>query len=192
VSFSAPELEAFLQFTNRLELAGIEYMVTGSVAAMVYGRPRFTTDIDLIVAMDLNGALRLAQKFSPDEFYFPPIEVLSTESARETRGHFNILHFDSGFKADVYLRGNDPFRMWALQRVKNVQIGDASVRVAPPEYVIIRKLEFFREGGSEKHLRDVRVMMEQSPELIEQIELDRLVAERGLADELARARTVPL
>jgi len=29
-------------------------------------------------------------------------------------------------------------------------------RVAAPEYVIVRKLEFFREGGSEKHLRDIR------------------------------------
>ncbi len=34
-----------------------------------------------------------------------------------------------------------------------------AVAVAPPEYVIVRKLEFFREGGSEKHLRDVRGML---------------------------------
>jgi hypothetical protein len=27
---------------------------------------------------------------------------------------------------------------------------------APPEYVIVRKLEYYREGGSEKHLRDIR------------------------------------
>jgi hypothetical protein len=27
--------------------------------------------------------------------------------------------------------------------------------LAPVEYVILRKLEYYREGGSEKHLRDI-------------------------------------
>lgn len=30
---------------------------------------------------------------------------------------------------------------------------------APPEYVIVRKLQFFREGGSQKHLRDISRML---------------------------------
>ena len=32
-------------------------------------------------------------------------------------------------------------------------------RVAPPEIVILKKLEYFREGGSEKHVRDIRAML---------------------------------
>ncbi|HRI86647.1 MAG TPA: hypothetical protein PK869_00200, partial [Candidatus Hydrogenedentes bacterium] len=51
---------------------------------------------------------------------------------------------------------------------------------APPEYVILRKLEYFREGGSEKHLHDIRTMLLMSPELIDRGEIDRLVTERGL------------
>ena len=31
--------------------------------------------------------------------------------------------------------------------------------LAPAEYVIVRKLEYYREGGSEKHLRDIRSML---------------------------------
>ena len=31
--------------------------------------------------------------------------------------------------------------------------------VAPPEYVIVRKLQFYHEGGSEKHLRDISAML---------------------------------
>ncbi len=31
--------------------------------------------------------------------------------------------------------------------------------LAPPEYVIVRKLQFFREGGSQKHLRDISRML---------------------------------
>ena len=54
--------------------------------------------------------------------------------------------------------------------------------MAPLEYVIIRKLEYFREGGSEKHLRDIRSMLAISPDLIHRDELERLIAERGLEE----------
>ena len=54
--------------------------------------------------------------------------------------------------------------------------------VAPPEYVIVRKLEYYREGGSEKHLRDIRSMLNTSPEAIQIAELERQIAARGLQE----------
>lgn len=188
----APELEFFLRFTKRLEEARVDYMVSGSVAAMLYGQPRFTTDIDVIVWMDLAGARRMAELFTSKEFYFPPIDVIATELARDRRGHFNILHVASGFKADVYLRGNDPLRVWALEKVRRIEIHGSTIRLAPPEYVIVRKLEFFREGGSEKHLRDIRTMIETSPELIDLPLLEGLIKKRELAAEWAKAKKVAM
>lgn len=32
--------------------------------------------------------------------------------------------------------------------------------MAPPEYVVLRKLEFYREGGSAKHQQDIRMIAE--------------------------------
>jgi hypothetical protein len=189
---SPPEPDLFLQFTQRLEQAGIEYMVSGSVAAMAYGQPRLTTDIDVIVFMDFPAARRLSQLFPVDEFYFPPIEIIAAELTRERRGHFNILHVDSGFKADIYLRGNDPLRIWALQKVRPIHIGSTKVQMAPPEYVIVRKLEYFREGGSEKHLRDIRMMLENSRDAINFSDLNAFVSERNLDSEWHRAQNAPL
>lgn len=34
--------------------------------------------------------------------------------------------------------------------------------VAPPEYVILRKLEYLREGAQDKHVRDIRFMLAAS------------------------------
>ena len=55
--------------------------------------------------------------------------------------------------------------------------------VAPPECVIVRKLEFYREGGSEKHLRDIRSMLAVSGDQIDRKELDEWIRARGLAKE---------
>jgi hypothetical protein len=54
--------------------------------------------------------------------------------------------------------------------------------VASPEYVILRKLEYYREGGSEKHLRDIRSMLNTSPEAIQGAELEQQIAARGLQE----------
>lgn len=111
-----PEANLFLMFTQRLNALGVPYMVSGSVAAIIYGEPRLTHDVHLIVALDRQQLARLIEVFPPAEFHCPPMEVVAVEAAREERGHFNIIHRETGFKADVYLGGRDPFHGRGLAR----------------------------------------------------------------------------
>jgi hypothetical protein len=46
--------------------------------------------------------------------------------------------------------------------------------------VIIKKLEFLREGGSEKHLRDIRGMLALTN--VDRAFLEKEIAQRGLTD----------
>lgn len=175
-------------FVGRLDAIGVRCLVTGSVAATLYGEPRATHDIDLVVELSEAARDALPRAFPPDAFYLPPPEVVALESRREGRGHFNIIHHASGLKADVYLAGGDPLHAWAFRNARHYTVGKLEVRVAPPEYVIVRKLEFFREGGSAKHLRDIRSMLAVSPELIDVPALERWLDERGLTEAWARVR----
>jgi len=175
-----PEANLFLLFTQRLNSLGVPYMVSGSVAVIIYGEPRLTHDVDLIVVLDRNHIARLPEVFPPAEFYCPPAEVIAVEAAREQRGHFNIIHHETGFKADFYLSGRDPLHAWGLARARRLQVEGQALCVAPPEYVILRKLEYFREGGSEKHLRDIRSILDTTPDAIHTAELEQQIAARGL------------
>jgi hypothetical protein len=96
----------------------------------------------------LNGEhiARLPEVFPPAEFYCPPAEVIAVEVAREQRGHFNIIHHETGFKADVFLSGRDPLHAWGLARARQLEMEGQVLVVAPPEDVIVRKLEYYREG----------------------------------------------
>jgi hypothetical protein len=185
-----PEANLFLLFTRRLNELSVRYMISGSVAVIVYGEPRLTHDVDLVVWLDRQHIGRLAEAFPAAEFYCPPREVIGVEVARELHGHFNLIHHATGFKADIYLSGRDPLHEWALERVRRLEIEGEPLVVAPPEYVIVRKLEYFREGGSEKHLRDIRSMLDTSPELVRLDDLERLIAARGLAETWQRAQAI--
>lgn len=165
----------------------VRFLVTGSMASMVYGEPRMTHDLDLVVFLSDVQIRRLPEWFGPPDFYCPTVDIIAVEAARPQRGHVNLIHVPSGFKADLYFAGRDPLHAWAFRNARVLPMNGESVPVAPPEYVIIRKLEYFREGGSEKHLRDIRLMLKVSRENIDVPEIMRFVADLGLEKAWSKA-----
>jgi hypothetical protein len=73
-----------------------------------------------------------------------------------------LIHHETCFRADVYLAGKDRLHHWGLLNRKSVQLEDQAIWVAPAEYVILRKLEYYREGWSEKHLRNIAGILDVS------------------------------
>lgn len=179
--------DLFLRFTERLHELGLRYMVTGSVAATVYGEPRLTHDVDVVLELSADDDVEaLYAAFPEEDFYCAPLEVLKVEARRPQRGHFNIIDHETGFKADVYLTGQDEFHAWALEHRTAIPVGDSDVYFAPMEYVIVRKLTYYREGGSEKHVTDIVNMIQTSPEALDDDELDRWIERYGLREEWER------
>jgi len=136
-------LDLYLVFTEKLDALGIRYMVSGSVAAMFYGEPRLTNDVDIVLWVPAAKVPSLVNAFPLDTFYCPPEEVILDEINRSKRGHGNIIHHETGFKADLYFVKNDPLHLWGLSHVKIAEFDGDSFKIAPPEYVVIRKLEFY-------------------------------------------------
>jgi hypothetical protein len=170
-------------FLDPLESEGFEYFVTGSVASIFYGEPRLTHDIDLVLQLQVANLQKFTELYSPDYYYCPPQEILQIEMKRRPYGHFNLIHYASGFKADFYLNGNDPLHSWAMLHRKRISFSPTKqLWLAPPEYVIIRKLEFFREGGSDKHLQDIHNMIPQIEESLDQKFLVQKLEEKGLLE----------
>lgn len=173
-------LELFAVFTEPLERTGVPYFVTGSVASLIYGEPRMTHDIDLVMTLRDADLRSFLAAFPDEDFYCPPAEVVRLELRRPSHGHFLLIHHGTGFKADVYLAGQNALHAWAFQRRTRVGEGSSAFWVAPPEYVIVRKLQYYQEGGSQKHLADIRGMLAQSGDVIDSSELSRWITALGL------------
>jgi hypothetical protein len=175
-------------FVAPLNRANIEYMVTGGLAAVVYGHPRLTLDVDLVLRLTPPGTLAFAALWPPNEFYCPPVEVIAEERDRPEFGHFNVIHAESAMRADVYFAGADELNAWALQNRTPREIEGEIVQFAPIEYVIVSKLRYFKMGGSERHLRDIARMLEISGGAVSQPMLDGWIARFELGQEWAKAR----
>jgi hypothetical protein len=175
---SPPDLHRLL--LGPIHRTGIEYMVTGGVAAIAYGEPRLTNDVDIVLRGTGRDAARLAAQFSTTEYYVPPLEALEGELNRPRYGHANLIHNATGLRADLYIAGDDPLHAWAFERRRSELIAGEPVWFAPIEYVIVRKLEYYAQMGSPRHVRDIRAMIRVSGDMIDRSALMTLAEEKGL------------
>jgi len=158
-------------FVEPLEAIGVSYMITGGVASVIYGDPRFTRDVDIV--MELHGS-----KIAALESAFDPAAMLKWPAPRR----------DVSCLSDVYLAGNDPLIGWGFGRRVRLRLGGAEIWVAPIEYVILRKLEYYEQSGSDRHLRDVAMMFRISGDTVDTDELLQWAEQLDLLKTLERAR----
>lgn len=177
--------EWLFQFIDPLERAGIPYAIVGSVASSLYGEPRSTNDVDVLVQLSRTDAAKLASAFSPDDFYVPPAEVIEIELSRSHGGHINVIAIETMIKADFYPLSAGETEWFSKRR--ELEIDGRKLWFATPETVIVNKLRFYREGGSEKHLRDIRGMLAASSDEIDRALIENTVAKLGLGEQWRKA-----
>lgn len=158
----------------------IPYIVTGSVAAMAYGEPRFTNDIDIVAAIDERHIIGLIKAFPDEEFYVSEDMI---RDAIHHGGQFNIIHPSSGLKVDVIIKRNTPFDNSRFTRAQGVHPAESyQANFAAPEDVIIKKMEYYQEGGSEKHLRDITGILKVSGEQVDRDYISEWAQRLGVAE----------
>lgn len=162
------------------------YFVTGSTATIYYGEPRFTNDLDVVLQLREAQVDKVVGAFPPDDFY------LSEEALRRalrTRGQFNVIHPRSGLKVDFVVAEEGPFDRSRFARRRRVRAtDDLEADFAAPEDVILQKLVFYREGGSDKHLRDIAGVLKISGDEIDFEYADEWAARLGVTDLWRRVR----
>lgn len=172
--------ELVRKIVDVLETRALPYMVVGSLASGVYGEPRFTQDIDVVVALPLSEVDSFCDAFPAPDFY---VSKPAARLAAAQGGQFNVIHPASGNKIDVMIARQDAWGRSQLARRRREQIfPQLEGYVAAPEDVIVGKLWYYQEGGSDKHLRDVASMLQVSSESIDRGYIEQWSQILGLSD----------
>ena len=154
-------LEVLRIVTSRLDLAGVPYMVSGSLALGYYAQPRMTRDIDVVVELDLAGIQKVVAAFSPD-FYCDEDAI---RRAVATRRLVNLVHLDSAYKVDLIVRKDSEYRQVEFRRRRQLSLGGVQVWLVAPEDLLLSKLVWAGESGSDLQLRDAAALVASVPDL---------------------------
>jgi hypothetical protein len=127
----------------------------------LYGKVRFTRDADITVEPFAKQAQNLFDALKPH--YYVSKEAMS--QALEQHSSFNVIHLESAFKIDVFVRKDTAFEKQVLDRRKELKLSDAfekSFFVVSPEDIILLKLRWYRDGrcSSQRQWDDVQGVLE--------------------------------
>lgn len=136
-----------------LEKLNIPYLIVGSFATSIWGEPRMTLDIDIVIDLLAEQIDTFCQQFPTPDFY---VSETAASEAVARRGQFNVLYPSTANKIDFMIPRNDEWSRLQLERARTQPFdGDIKLQVCSPEDVIIAKMRYFKEGRSPKHLRDI-------------------------------------
>lgn len=171
---------------STMESLGIPYFITGSIASIALGEPRYTNDIDVVADISPAAITRFLAAFPTPEFYLSDTAV---RDAVTRKFQFNIIHPTSGLKVDVMIPTDDEFNRSRMKRKIRLPVDDQTLAwFASAEDLILKKLVFFQMGGSDKHLRDISGVMLVQAENIDQVYLDEWAAKLQVKEELNLVR----
>ncbi len=172
--------DLMLLFAKRMEEIGAKYFVTGSMAAMLYSEQRTTHDVDVAVDLRFGEVPELVQYFREPEYY---LDIVAIRRAMEHNMEFNIIHVPSALKIDVMVPDGSEFNKSRFSRARKIVLETGqSVVFAAPEDVILKKLQYYREGQSDKHLRDIGSMLKISGDVMDFEYLERWARELKVED----------
>jgi len=149
------QLEFVRLIADRLTSIGVPYMLTGAMAMVAYGNPRMTRDVDLVTACTERDVDAIVRRFEEDCY----IDRDTVRHAVRHRSMFNIIHHEWVIKADFIVRRDDAYHRTEFERRREMAIDGHPLAIVAPEDLILSKLEWARESGSELQRRDVAELL---------------------------------
>lgn len=179
------ESEFLVDVLGRLNRAGVEYMLTGSMASNYWGIPRTTHDLDFVVLMKPEQVDQLIACFEPGLFVQPE----SVRTAFEPPFQFNVLDEQSALKADFWLLRENAFEQSAFGRRLQVELFGTAAWIATAEDVLLHKLYWNQITPSERQLQDAAGVYAVQGDALDAAYLRQWAAALGVEPQLEDLET---
>jgi hypothetical protein len=185
---AAEPISVMLLVVKELEALGIPYFIGGSLASAIHGVFRATADVDIVADMRLQHAEPLTQALEP-AFY---VQADDIRDAIRGRSSFNLIHFETMFKVDIFVFKGRPFDKAQFERrASQIVVTDSehAAYFASAEDTVLAKLEWYRMGGevSDRQWNDILGILKAQAATLDIAYLRRWVSSLGVADLLGRA-----
>lgn len=173
-------------FVEALERLGVRHYVVGSVASSFHGKPRLTLDADLVAELGPQHAAPLRQQLETT-YYIDEDMILE---AIDRRRSFNVVHFDTSMKLDIYVPPPTEYAQLALSRAQPHEVGaEHPLMLGSAEDILLYKLYWYRLGNevSDRQWSDIMGILEVQLAL-DGAYLEQWAASLGVADLLKKAK----
>jgi len=161
----------------------IDYFITGGFAVSVWGRPRATFDIDIIVEI-IEPEADLLVKAYKEVYRAGYANKNMVKEAIRNKTEFNFIDSNSGLKVDFWTLKEEPFELSKIRRRIKKDIFGRKIYFISPEDLILSKLLWRKQGGGSKHIEDAESILRISKKKIDMSYLKEWADKLNILDEL--------
>ena len=168
--------QAFGGVIDVLEAVGAHYAIWGGMAVVVYGEPRFTQDLDVLLNPDSFSVKNFIRRLQETHYHVDEIAVQRALSG----GFFNVIHLHYHIKTDFYVAVEPDLRAMIAERVYFPfdEVRRADYITADAD--IISKLKAYQDSQSTRHLDDIASIIRLKHSKLDSERLDIAAARLGL------------
>ena len=113
-----------------------------------------TRDFDFIVNLSFDDAKKVLDNFG-EGFYCDADAVME---AIKNKSMFNIIDFNSGFKADFVILKEEKYRQVEFSRRTTAQFFDSKIFIVTAEDLLLSKLIWIQELQSNLQMDDIKTL----------------------------------
>ena len=175
------------------EQANIPYYVTGGVAAIAYGDPRTTRDLDLVIQIARTDITKLQALLEAAGFYVAGTE----EVADSSMNTLQITHIETIARADLMVAEASDYAQAQFDRKRSIKfpieqtptehledLPETAIYLVSPEDLIINKLRWGKGSDSQKQQRDVLAILKVQQTALDYAYMRQWAAEFGIIEAL--------
>ena len=167
---------AFGEIIDVLEAVGARYAIWGGMTVVVYGEPRFTQDMDILLSPDGLDIPLFVRTLERSHYHVDEIAVRNAMGG----GFFNVIHLHYLIKIDFYVPDDPQLLTMIAERVYLPFDEIRRAAYITPESVVITKLTAFQDSQSTRHLEDIASIIRVQRNKLDQEQLDIAAARLGL------------
>lgn len=165
----------------------IDYYIGGSVASSIWGESRATLDLDLVADLNTEQIPAFLQAIQAD-FY---VSETAIAEAIQNQSSFNLIHFQTNEKIDIFVHANNPLAQIEMQRRQKitVDVDGNQIYLATPEDIILQKLIWYELSNriGDRQWRDILGVLKVQAQQLDFAYLRQWAEHENLLDLLHEA-----
>ena len=146
------QAQAFGGVIDVLEAIGATYAIWGGMAVVMYGEPRFTQDMDILLSPQKFPVKPFVQRLQSTYYH---VDEQVVQNVVLLGGFFNVIHLHYHIKTDFYVPVEPELKAMITERQYEAFDEMRQAAYVSASSLVMAKLRAYENSQSTRHLYDI-------------------------------------
>lgn len=171
------QAQAFGGVIDVLEAVGATYAIWGGMAVVMYGEPRYTLDMDILLSPRQFPVKPFVQRLTSTHYH---VDEQAVQNAVHLGGFFNVIHLHYHIKTDFYVPVEPELKAMIAERQYEAFDEMRQAAYVSTSSLVVAKLRAYENTQSTRHLDDIAGLIRMRGKKLDVAQIEVAAANLGV------------